>query len=179
MRVGLGYDVHRFAKDRDFIIGGVKIPYEEGLLGHSDADVLTHAIMDALLGAAALGDIGEHFPDTDEKYKDASSIELLKEVGLLLDKSLYVINNIDATIICQAPKISPYKDQIVKNIAQALDISTDQVSIKATTEEGLGFTGAKEGISCQAICAIDDVFPYSDQMNGGNACTGCGGCGVS
>ena len=151
MRVGMGYDVHKLVKDRKLIMGGVEIPYELGLLGHSDADVLLHAIMDALLGAAALGDIGKHFPDTDPAYKGASSIRLLEEVGRMIDEKLYVIGNIDATIIAQRPKMAPHIEQMRKNVAEALHIEVDQVNIKATTEEGLGFTGTGEGISSQAI----------------------------
>ena len=150
MRVGMGYDVHKLVEGRDLILGGVKIPYEKGLLGHSDADVLLHAIMDALLGAAALGDIGKHFPDTDPVYKGASSIRLLEEVGRMIDEKLYVIGNIDATIIAQRPKMAPHIEQMRKNVAEALHIEVDQVNIKATTEEGLGFTGTGEGISSQA-----------------------------
>ena len=155
MRVGMGYDVHRLAEDRKMILGGVEIPYEKGLLGHSDADVLVHAIMDALLGAAALGDIGKHFPDTDPEYKGISSIRLLKHVGGLLDENRYMIENIDATVIAQRPKMRPYIDTMRQNIADALCIEIDQVNVKATTEEGLGFTGDGEGISSQAICAIE------------------------
>ena len=155
MRIGMGYDVHKLVEGRDLILGGVTIPYEKGLLGHSDADVLIHAIMDALLGAAALGDIGKHFPDTDPQYKGANSMELLKHVGALLSEHDYSISNIDATVIAQAPKLRPYIDQMNANIAEALHISTDQVNIKATTEEGLGFTGSGEGISAQAVCLID------------------------
>ena len=140
VRVGMGYDVHKLTEGRDLILGGVKIPWELGLLGHSDADVVVHAIMDALLGAAALRDIGRHFPDTDPAYKGASSIELLKHVGKLIDEKLYVIGNIDATIIAQRPKMAPYIEQMRKNVAEALHIDVDQVNIKATTEEGLGFT---------------------------------------
>ena len=137
MRIGQGYDVHKLVEGRDLILGGVTIPYEKGLLGHSDADVLVHAIMDALLGAAALGDIGQHFPDTDPRYKGISSIELLKHVGALLDENHYLIENIDATIICQRPKLAPYRPQMAANIAEALHLNIRQVSIKATTEEGL------------------------------------------
>lgn len=154
MRVGMGYDVHRLVEDRELILGGVKIPYERGLLGHSDADVLLHAVMDALLGAAALGDIGKHFPDTDPKYKGISSIELLKHVGSLIEDQLYVIGNIDATIIAQRPKMAPYIGQMRDNIAQALHLEVGQVNVKATTEEGLGFTGSGEGISAQAIVSL-------------------------
>lgn len=152
MRIGMGYDVHRLTEDRKLIIGGVEIPYEKGLLGHSDADVLLHAIMDALLGAAALGDIGKHFPDTDPAYKGISSMELLRKVGELLEEHSFLIENIDATIIAQAPKMRPHIDTMRKNIAQALQIEVDQVNVKATTEEGLGFTGTGEGISSQAVC---------------------------
>ena len=150
MRIGMGYDVHKLVEERDLILGGVKIPYELGLLGHSDADVLLHAIMDALLGASALGDIGKHFPDTDPKYKGISSIELLKHVGNLLNTHNYKIGNIDATIIAQKPKMAPMRE----NIASALNISLDQINVKATTEEGLGFTGEGLGISSQAICLL-------------------------
>ena len=155
MRIGMGYDVHRLVEGRDLIIGGVKIPYEKGLLGHSDADVLLHAIMDALLGAAALGDIGKHFPDNDEQYKDISSIILLEHVGKLLKDNNYTIGNIDATIIAQKPKLAPYREQMVKNVAKALNINENQVCIKATTEEGLGFTGEGLGISSQAIALLN------------------------
>ena len=154
MRVGLGYDVHRLESGRDLIIGGVKIEYEKGLLGHSDADVLTHAIMDALLGAAALGDIGLHFPDTSGEFKDISSIILLERVRELIKDAGYEIGNIDATIIAQAPKMRPYIDAMRANIAGALQIDINQVNIKATTEEHLGFTGRGEGISSEAICLL-------------------------
>ena len=154
MRVGLGYDVHKLVEGRDLILGGVKIPYEKGLLGHSDADVIVHAIMDALLGAAALGDIGQHFPDTDPKYEGISSIALLEHVGKLLEENNYIIENIDATIIAQKPKMMPHLPQMRENVAKALEIEVNQVSIKATTEEGLGFTGTGEGISAQAICLL-------------------------
>lgn len=154
MRVGMGYDVHKLTEGRELILGGVKIPWEMGLLGHSDADVVVHAIMDAILGAAALRDIGRHFPDTDPQYKGISSIVLLKKVGELLREKGYQIVNLDATIIAQKPKLLPYIDTMVENVAAALNLSVDQVNIKATTEEGLGFTGAMQGISSQAICAI-------------------------
>ena len=154
MRVGLGYDVHKLVEDRELILGGVKIQYKLGLLGHSDADVLLHAIMDSLLGAAALGDIGKHFPDTDSKYKGISSIELLKHVGNLLTKHNFKIGNIDATIIAQKPKMAPHILKMRENIAYALNISIDQINVKATTEEGLGFTGEELGISSQAICLL-------------------------
>ena len=154
MRIGMGYDVHRLVEGRKMILGGVEIPFEKGLLGHSDADVLTHAIMDSLLGAAALGDIGKHFPDTDPAYKGISSIKLLEHVGRLLEENLYLIGNIDATIIAQRPKVGPYREEMRENIAKALKIPVDKVSIKATTEEGLGFTGREEGIACEAVCSI-------------------------
>ena len=154
MRIGMGYDVHRLVEERDLILGGVRIPYEKGLLGHSDADVLLHAIMDALLGAAALGDIGRHFPDTDPAYKGASSLRLLARVGELIGEEGYVVGNIDATIIAQKPKLRPYLEQMEANVAAVLGLDRDQVNIKATTEEGLGFTGALEGIAAQAVCAL-------------------------
>ena len=154
MRVGLGYDVHKLVEGRDLIIGGVQIPYEKGLLGHSDADVLLHAIMDALLGAAALGDIGKHFPDTDPKYKGISSILLLEHVTKLLREHHYEIGNIDATIIAQKPKMAPHIPQMKENIAKALHMEPDCLNIKATTEEKLGFTGREEGIASQAVCLL-------------------------
>ena len=154
MRIGMGYDVHRLVKDRKLIIGGVDIPHEMGLLGHSDADVLLHAIMDAILGAAGLGDIGKFFPDTDEKYKDVSSLFLMEQVADLVKKTGYKIENIDATLICQRPKIAPYRAEMIRNIAGALKIDENQVCVKATTEEGLGFTGEELGISCQAITLL-------------------------
>lgn len=179
MRIGQGYDVHRLVEGRDLILGGVNVPYEKGLLGHSDADVLIHAVMDALLGAAALGDIGQHFPDTDPAYKGISSIELLKHVGRLLEEEGYVIENIDATIIAQRPKLAPYRPQMAKNIAQALKLTTDQVSVKATTEEGLGFTGSGEGISSQAITLLMTAkdYCYDDRMST-QGCSGCQGCSL-
>lgn len=178
MRIGQGYDVHRLVEGRKLILGGVEIPWEKGLLGHSDADVLLHAVMDALLGAAALGDIGQHFPDTDEKYKGISSIELLKRVREILAENGFLIENIDSTIIAQKPKLLPYRPKMAENIAAALGIETDQVSVKATTEEGLGFTGAGEGIAAQAICLLSSVADYSleDRMVPGG-CGGCPGCG--
>ncbi|MBE6003439.1 MAG: 2-C-methyl-D-erythritol 2,4-cyclodiphosphate synthase [Lachnospiraceae bacterium] len=154
MRIGTGYDVHKLVPDRKLILGGVTIPYELGLLGHSDADVITHAIMDALLGAAALGDIGQHFPDTDPRFKGADSISLLKEVGNLLAREGYKIGNIDSTIIAQKPKLMNYLPEMRKNVAEALGIDLNQVSIKATTEERLGFTGRGEGISSQAVALL-------------------------
>ena len=156
MRVGMGYDVHRLVEDRPLILGGVEIPYEKGLLGHSDADVLLHAIMDALLGAAALGDIGKHFPDTDAAYKGASSIKLLEHVGKLLEEKCYMIDNIDATIIAQKPKMAPHIPQMRANMANAMGINESQLNIKATTEEKLGFTGREEGIASQAICLLNE-----------------------
>lgn len=160
MRIGTGYDVHRLVEDRDLIIGGVTIPYEKGLLGHSDADVLLHAIMDSLLGAAALGDIGRHFPDTDDANKGISSIVLLERVGKLLEDKLYLIENIDATIIAQKPKLLPYIPQMIKNIANALFITEEQINIKATTEEGLGFTGEGLGIAANSVCLIETMMNY-------------------
>lgn len=154
MRIGMGYDVHKLVENRKLILGGVEIPYELGLLGHSDADVILHAIMDALLGAAGLGDIGKFFPDDDMAFKDADSIELLKEVGKKLNENGYEIGNIDGTIIAQRPKLAPYKDQMEKNVADALNIDVSQVCIKATTEEGMGFTGEGKGISSQAIALL-------------------------
>ena len=184
MRIGMGYDVHKLVEDRDLIMGGVKIPYEKGLLGHSDADVLTHAIMDALLGAAALGDIGKHFPDTDPAYKGISSIKLLQHVGELLEENCFFIENIDATIIAQAPKMRPHIDQMRENIAGALGIDIRQVNVKATTEEGLGFTGSGAGISSQAICLLTspmnmasmDMTASEGAEAGVSKCSGCAGC---
>ena len=154
MRIGMGYDVHKLVPNRDLILGGVKIPHELGLLGHSDADVLLHSIMDALLGAAALGDIGKHFPDTDPAYKGADSVKLLEHVGRLIREAGYSIENIDVTIIAQRPKMRPHIDTMRRNIKEALGIELDQINVKATTEEGLGFTGSEEGISAQAICLL-------------------------
>lgn len=155
LRIGQGYDVHKLVENRKLIVGGVDIPYEKGLLGHSDADVLLHAISDALLGAAALGDIGCLFPDNDEKYKGADSLVLLKEVVKVLADKGYSIVNVDATIIAQKPKMKPHIDKMRKNIAEACGVELDRISVKATTEEGLGFTGAGEGIASQAICLIE------------------------
>lgn len=190
MRVGMGYDVHRLVPERDLIIGGVKIPYEKGLLGHSDADVLLHAIMDALLGAAALGDIGKHFPDNDPAYKGADSLMLLGRVGEILSEEGYVIENIDSTIIAQKPKMAPHIEQMRKNIADTLGLDISRVNVNATTEEGLGFTGTGEGISAQAVALIMSVENYiydniargqfiSSDGPAGNAggCAGCSGCG--
>ena len=155
MRIGHGYDVHRLTEGRRLILGGVDIPYEKGLDGHSDADVLVHAVMDALLGAAALGDIGQHFPDTDPAYKGADSIQLLKHVGQILDEKGYRILNIDSTILAQRPKLAPHIPQMRKNMADALGLNADEVSVKATTEEKLGFTGQGLGIAAHAVCLIE------------------------
>ncbi|MGN0386189.1 MAG: 2-C-methyl-D-erythritol 2,4-cyclodiphosphate synthase [Lachnospiraceae bacterium] len=180
MRIGMGYDVHRLTEDRDLIIGGVKIPYEKGLLGHSDADVLLHAICDALLGAATLGDIGKHFPDSDPQYKGISSLILLKKVGELLEENCFFVENIDATIIAQAPKMRPYIDTMRENIAGELGIDISQVNVKATTEEGLGFTGNGEGISAQAICMLNSPRElYAADVTAEmvkRGCEGCSGC---
>lgn len=177
MRIGQGYDVHKLVEGRKLILGGVEIPYEKGLLGHSDADVLVHAVMDALLGAAALGDIGQHFPDTDPRYEGISSIELLKKVGELLEEKGYVVENIDATIIAQRPKLLNYRPKMAENIAQALHLDVSRVSVKATTEEGLGFTGTGEGISSQSITLLTEVADYCyDNKIVNDSCTGCGGC---
>lgn len=178
MRIGQGYDVHKLAEGRSLILGGVEVPWRKGLLGHSDADVLTHAVIDALLGAAALGDIGEHFPDTDPAYKGISSIELLKKVGGLLEEKGYVIDNIDSTVIAQSPKLAPYRARMAANLAKALNLEVSRVSVKATTEEGLGFTGNGEGISAQAITLLTEAadYCYDDKMMAGG-CMGCPGCG--
>ena len=182
LRIGMGYDVHRLVKDRDLIIGGVKIPYELGLLGHSDADVLLHAISDALLGAASLGDIGKHFPDTDPAYKGISSIILLERVGALLEEHLFFIENIDATIIAQAPKMRPHIDKMRQNIADALHIGVGQVNVKATTEEGLGFTGSGEGIAANAVCLITSPREMATMeardSAGTSKCEECTGCKI-
>lgn len=187
MRVGTGYDVHRLVEGRKLILGGVKIPYEKGLLGHSDADVLVHAIMDALLGAAALGDIGLHFPDSDPAYAGADSLRLLTRVVEILAKNGYLVENVDATVIAQAPRLRPYIDQMRKNIADAMDADMSQVSVKATTEEHLGFTGRGEGISAQAAALLSsprdmasrDMASLRDMAMAGGGCPagGCpGGC---
>ncbi len=194
MRIGEGYDVHKLTEGRALIIGGVDIPYEKGLMGHSDADVLVHAIMDALLGAAALGDIGMHFPDTDERYKGISSITLLEKVKQLLEDELYIIENIDATVIAQAPKMAPHILEMRENIANALGIEMSQVNIKATTEEGLGFTGNGQGIAARAVCLLESArnlnygagnsglydFESADAVGtpgfSQKNCTGCKGC---
>ena len=172
MRIGNGYDVHRLVEGRKLILGGVHIPFEKGLLGHSDADVLTHAIMDALLGAAGEGDIGRHFPDTDEKYKDADSVKLLEKVGEILQDKLYVIENIDAILMAERPKITPYIPEMRKNLSAALGIEEDRINIKATTEEGLGFVGLGEGMKAQAAALLNEVINEDTFMTGG----GCGGC---
>ena len=176
MRIGTGYDVHALKEGRKLIIGGVEIEYEKGLLGHSDADVLLHAVMDALLGAAALGDIGQHFPDTDPTFKDADSMELLRNVGKMLSDRLYFVENIDATVIAQAPKLRPYIDEMRKNIADALELDIGQVSVKATTEEHLGFTGRGEGISAQAVCLLASPSEMSYDVNDAAVSYGCGRC---
>lgn len=156
MRVGMGYDVHKLTEGRDLILGGVTIPWEKGLLGHSDADVLIHAVMDALLGAAALGDIGRHFPDTDPAYKGISSLNLLEHVMCLLNRNDFSVGNVDAVIIAQKPKMAPHIPQMRKNLAEAMGIPEDRVNVKATTEEGLGFTGSGEGIASQAVCLLEE-----------------------
>lgn len=175
MRVGTGYDVHRLAENRDLIIGGVKIPYERGLLGHSDADVLLHAIMDALLGAAAMGDIGLHFPDSDPAYEGASSVALLEKVGDMISGKGFLVENIDATVIAQAPRMRPFIEEMRENIAKALGLDKDYVNVKATTEEGLGFTGKGEGIAAQAVCLLTSPYDLmAGQSQGG--CGSCAGC---
>ena len=156
MRIGHGYDVHRLVEGRDLILGGVRIEYEKGLLGHSDADVLLHAIADSLLGAAALGDIGKHFPDTDEKYKGADSLKLLSEVGKIIVKAGYAVGNIDATVIAQKPRLAPFIEQMRENVACALNVNVDRISVKATTEEKLGFTGEGLGIAAHSVCLIEE-----------------------
>ena len=178
MRIGLGYDVHKLVEGRPLIMGGVNIPHEKGLLGHSDADVLIHAIMDGMLGALALGDIGKHFPDTDEEYKGADSMKLLKCVNDLINEKGYVVNNIDSIIIAQSPKMAPHIPDMRQNIAGTLGIELNQINVKATTEEGLGFTGSGEGISAQAVCSISSVANYIyGEADMKNCCNGCGGCG--
>ncbi len=191
MRIGNGYDVHRLVPDRKLILGGVEIPYEKGLLGHSDADVLVHAVMDALLGAAALGDIGKHFPDHDPAYAGADSLVLLKKVGDMLSDRAWYIENIDATIIAQKPKLAPYIQDMTANIASVLGISVNQVNVKATTEEGLGFTGQGLGIAASAVCLLSEIQNYigidvmkddymtgtGKQNPGDRTCTSCCGLG--
>jgi len=157
VRIGHGYDVHRLVRGRRLVLGGVEISYEKGLLGHSDADVLLHAIADSLLGAAALGDIGKHFPDSDEKYKDANSLVLLSEVAKILRENGFSVTNVDSTVIAQRPKLAPFIDEMRQNIASALGVDVSCVSVKATTEEHLGFTGAGEGIAAHAVSLIDSI----------------------
>ena len=171
MRIGTGYDVHRLTEGRDLIIGGVNIPFEKGLLGHSDADVLLHAIMDALLGAAALGDIGKHFPDSDMQYKGISSLELCRRVRILLEENLFFPENIDATIIAEKPKMRPYIEEMRANIAEVFGMDMSRVNVKATTEEGLGFTGKGEGIAVMASCILTSVSELTFKE-----CNGCKGC---
>ena len=156
MRIGHGYDVHRLVECRDLILGGVKIPYEKGLLGHSDADVLLHAVSDSLLGAAALGDIGVHFPDTDPAYKGADSLRLLEIVGQKVEKAGFKVSNIDVTMIAQRPKLRPHIEQMERNIASAVGIDVSRINIKATTEEKLGFTGEELGMACHAVCLLEE-----------------------
>ncbi len=156
MRIGHGYDVHRLVEGRDLILGGVKIPHSVGLLGHSDADVLLHAVSDALLGAAGLGDIGKHFPDTDPQYKGADSLKLLQIVGQKVAAAGYRISNIDVTMIAQAPKLRPHIETMERNIATALDLDVSRINVKATTEERLGFTGNLEGMACHAVCLLEE-----------------------
>ncbi|MDR2044694.1 MAG: 2-C-methyl-D-erythritol 2,4-cyclodiphosphate synthase [Clostridium sp.] len=183
MRIGTGYDVHRLTQGRDLVLGGVKIPYEKGLSGHSDGDVLIHAIIDALFGAAAMGDIGKHFPDTDPAYEGIFSVKLLEKTREILEESGYLIENLDAVVIAQAPKLRPYVDAMRENIAAALQIEAGQVNVKATTEEGLGFSGRGEGIAAQAVCLVTSPFDLNVQsvqpfpaaagcING----VGCAGC---
>lgn len=178
MRVGTGYDVHRLINGRRLVLGGVEIPHTSGLLGHSDADVLTHAVMDALLGAAALGDIGMHFPDTDEQYRGISSMKLLARVRELLEQAGYLIENIDATVIAQRPKLRPYIEAMENRIAEALQIEKTQVNVKATTEERLGFTGREEGICAQAVCCISRFYENSVLVSDSEErnCKSCPGC---
>ncbi len=177
MRIGTGYDVHKLVEGRPLILGGVTIPHSLGLLGHSDADVLLHAIMDAMLGAAGLGDIGKHFPDTDEQYRGISSMKLLEHVAVLLQEHGYIVGNVDATIIAQKPKLRPYIETMEKNVASVLGISLQQVNIKATTEEHLGFTGREEGISSQAVCLLESFYESSVAVaDSDDRCLSCRGC---
>lgn len=179
MRTGIGYDVHRLTDNRKLILGGMEIPFEKGLLGHSDADVLVHAIMDAMLGAAALGDIGRHFPDTNPAYNGISSLTLLEKTGRLIEDGFYVIENIDAVIVAQKPKLANYIADMEKNITEALGLEKGRVNIKATTEEGLGFTGTMEGISAHAVCSLEQagnlVYP-DDRISDTRDCASCKGC---
>lgn len=176
MRIGHGYDVHKLVEGRKLIIGGVEIEHSLGLLGHSDADVLLHAIMDSLLGAAALGDIGKHFPDSDDRYKGISSVELLKKVANILDENAYIIENIDATVIAQKPKIAPHIDRMKEVICDTLSISPSQLNIKATTEEGLGFTGNESGISAHSVCLLNSVRDALYVSTDSKDCAACNGC---
>lgn len=179
MRIGMGYDVHQLVEGRELILGGINIPFEKGLLGHSDADVLTHALMDALLGACAMGDIGTLFPDNDNKYKNADSLVLLTEVNRRIVEGGFVIGNVDMTIIAQKPKLSPYREEMIKKIASVLNIEIKQINIKMTTEEGLGFTGSGEGISAQAIALLyelSDMTSYLAASSDKMGCEGCTGC---
>lgn len=179
MRVGFGYDVHKLVEDRKLILGGVEVEHTLGLLGHSDADVLVHAIMDALFGAAALGDIGRHFPDTDPQYAGISSMKLLEQTRACIEEAGYVIVNIDATVIAQKPKLAPYIEQMEQNIADTLKIAKEQINVKATTEEGLGFTGTEQGIAAHAICSLTGFYEGSmtayDSKNAAD-CAACRGC---
>ncbi len=175
MRIGMGYDVHRLTENRALVLGGVTIPHTLGLLGHSDADVLLHAVMDALLGAAALGDIGKHFPDTDPAYSGISSMKLLEQVGTMIAEKGYVVDNIDAVVIAQKPKLRPYIEQMEQNIADVLQIAKEQVNVKATTEEGLGFSGREEGIAAQAVCLLSGFYEGSVPVGGCGGCSGCAG----
>ena len=177
MRIGTGYDVHKLVEGRKLILGGVEVPHTLGLLGHSDADVLLHAIMDAILGAAGLGDIGKHFPDTDEASRGISSMKLLEHVGALIADHGYVVGNVDATVIAQQPKLRPYISRMEENVASVLGIYVDQVNIKATTEEHLGFTGTEEGISSQAVCLLESFYESSVSVaDSANRCSSCQGC---
>jgi|GEM_PF-1482980 len=179
MRIGHGYDVHRLKKDRKLILGGVEIPYKKGLAGHSDADVLLHAVMDALLGASALKDIGQHFPDSDPAYKGISSLVLLSEVGKMLDEKGLLIENIDATVIAQKPKLSPYTEEMKKNISETLGITADRVNVKATTEEGLGFTGKGRGIAAHAVCLLISALEAESCDVTPHECPACPVCGIA
>ena len=177
MRIGQSIDIHQLVEGRKLILGGVEIPYEKGLKGHSDADVLLHAIIESIIGALGEGDIGKHFPDTDEAYRGISSMKLLEHVGALIADHGYVVGNIDATVIAQQPKLRPYISRMEENVASVLGISVDQVNIKATTEEHLGFTGREEGISSQAICSLEKMTRYSVDVTPQEGCAGCPGCG--
>lgn len=177
MRIGNGYDVHRLSEGRKLILGGVDIPCDRGLLGHSDADVLIHAVMDAILGAMAKGDIGLHFPDSDDRYKGVSSLKLLKEVARMVREEGMLVENIDSVVMAEKPKLRPYIDKMRENIASALELDVSQVSVKATTEEGLGFTGREEGIAASAVCLLSSVQDVSSfNVGGGRDCSNCPGC---